>query len=193
MRHGRTAWNSSGRFQGQSDIPLSIEGRGQAAATAAALASDPLDAILSSDLWRALETAQAIAAPHRLEVVPDARLREFKFGEWEGLTWDEIIARYPVAAGMTLSSVRAYAPPGGERFEAVRARVAEVLDEIAGREGRIVLVTHAGALHAILDVLVADQVDLQSVRLTPASITRIAMDSGRPRLVDLDDVRHLQP
>ncbi len=191
MRHGRTEWNATRRFQGQSDIPLSIEGRAQAAATAAALASDPIDGIVSSDLSRALETARAIAARHGLEVVPDARLREFKFGEWEGLTWDEIVGRYPVAADIAFSSVRAYAPSGGERFEAVRARVGDVLDEIAGRQGRIVLVTHAGALHALLDILVADQIDPQTVRLTPASITRIAMDAGKPRLTSLDDVRHL--
>lgn len=191
MRHGRTEWNASRRFQGQSDIPLSIEGRAQAAATAAALASDPIDGIVSSDLSRAFETARAIAESHRLEVEPTPHLREFKFGEWEGLTWDEIVARYPLAADTAFSSVRAYAPPGGERFGDVRARVGDLLDEVAGREGRIVLVTHAGALHALLDILVADQIDPETVRLTPASITRIAMGSGKPRLVSLDDVRHL--
>ncbi|MDQ2992754.1 MAG: histidine phosphatase family protein [Candidatus Eremiobacteraeota bacterium] len=191
MRHGRTEWNALRRFQGQSDIPLSDEGRTQAAATAGALASEPLEAIVSSDLSRAFETARVIAAHHDLEVVPDPRLREFAFGEWEGLTWDEIVARYPVAADMAFSSVRAYAPTGGERFDSVRARVGRVLDEFAGREGRVVFVTHAGALHALLDILVADQLDLQTVRLTPASITRIAMDSGKARLMSLDDVRHL--
>lgn len=191
MRHGRTEWNALRRFQGQSDIPLSDEGRAHAAKTAAVLASEPIESIVSSDLSRAFETARAIAAYHDVEVVPDARLREFAFGEWEGLTWDEIVVRYPVAADMAFSSVRAYAPTGGERFESVRARVRMVLDEVAGREGRVVLVTHAGALHALLDILVADQIDLQSVRLTPASITRIAMDSGKPRLMSLDDVQHL--
>ena len=191
MRHGRTEWNAARRFQGQSDIPLSDEGRAQAAATAAALAEEPIETIVSSDLSRAFETANAIASHHGLEVRPDPRLREFRFGDWEGLTWDEIVVRFPVAEEMAFSSVREYAPTGGERFAHVRERVAGVLDEVRERDGTVVLVTHAGALHALLDILVADEVDLSQVRLTPASITRIAMDSGTPRLRCLDDVRHL--
>jgi len=191
VRHGRTEWNVARRFQGQSDIPLSGEGRAQAAATAAALASVPLEAIVSSDLSRAHETARAIAAHHGLEVESDPRLREFAFGEWEGLTWDQIVARFPVARDMAFSSVRAYRPTGGEAFGAVRARVAQALDAYRDREGTVAFVTHAGALHALLDILVSGDVDLSGVRLTPASITRIAMDSPRPRLMSLDDVRHL--
>lgn len=192
MRHGRTEWNAARRFQGQIDIPLSDEGREQALATAAALASEPLDAIVSSDLSRALDTAAAIAERHGLEVSADGRLREFAFGEWEGLTWDEIVARFPVAAGMAFSSVRAYAPTGGERFDHVRSRVGAVLDAHRHREGTVAFVTHAGALHALLDILVSGEIDLNAVRLTPASITRIAMDTPRPRLTSLDDVRHLE-
>lgn len=191
MRHGRTAWNAARRFQGQSDIPLSEEGRAQARATAAVLAAAPLDALVSSDLSRALDTARAIAEGRALEVAPDARLREFAFGEWEGLTWDEIVARFPVARDMAFSSVRAYRPTGGERFGEVRERVAAVLDAYRDRAGTVAFVTHAGALHALLDILVGHEVDLGAVRLTPASITRIAMDSPRPRLMSLDDVRHL--
>ena len=191
MRHGRTEWNAARRFQGQSDIPLSDEGRAQAHATAQALSAAPLEAIVSSDLSRAFETASAIAGRHALEVVPDARLREFAFGEWEGLTWDEIVARFPVARDMAFSSVREYRPTGGERFDAVRERVGAVLEAYRQRAGTVAFVTHAGALHALLDILVGHEDDLSAVRLTPASITRIAMDSRRPRLMGLDDVRHL--
>jgi broad specificity phosphatase PhoE len=191
VRHGRTEWNAARRFQGQSDIPLSEEGRAQAMAVAAALASEPISAIVSSDLSRALETARAIAGHHGLEVRADARLREFRFGAWEGLTWDEIVARYPVAEEMAFSSVRDYAPTGGERFEHVRARVAEALAEAGVCDGTVLFVTHAGALHALLDILVSGEVDLSQIRLTPASITRIAMDLPTPRLRSLDDVRHL--
>jgi broad specificity phosphatase PhoE len=191
VRHGRTEWNAARRFQGQSDIPLSEEGRAQARATAAALTGVPLDALVSSDLSRALDTARAIGADRALEVVPDPRLREFAFGEWEGLTWDQIVARFPVAHDMAFSSVRAYRPTGGERFDEVRERVGAVLDAYRDRAGTVAFVTHAGALHALLDILVGREVDLSAVRLTPASITRIAMDSPRPRLMSLDDVRHL--
>jgi len=191
VRHGRTAWNAAKRFQGQSDVALDDVGRVQAAATAKALATEPLDAIVSSDLSRALETARAIAAHHGLGAVPDARLREFAFGAWEGLTWDEIVARYPDDAGRSFSNVREYAPTGGERFAAVRERVGEVLDAHRDAGARVAFVTHAGALHALLDILVGDDEDVRRIRLTPASITRLAMDGPRPRLLSLDDVRHL--
>ncbi len=191
MRHGRTAWNATGRFQGQSDIPLSPEGELQAVAIAQALADESLDAIVSSDLVRAFATATAVASPHGMVVNRDPRLREFAFGAWEGQTWVEILATYPEMAGVALTSVRAYTPPGGERFADVVARTGAVLDDYRERGERIVFVTHAGALHALLDQLVGDSVDLSKVILTPASITRIAMDGKRPRLEALNETAHL--
>jgi broad specificity phosphatase PhoE len=69
------------------------------------LRDEPIETIYTSDLNRAAQTARHIAAPHNRVVVPDARLREFAFGQWEGLTWDEIVARFPGAAGTDLLSV----------------------------------------------------------------------------------------
>src|SRR6476469_1287721 len=182
VRHGRTAWNAARRFQGQSDIPLSDEGRAEAAATALALAGEPLDAVVSSDLSRALETARAVA---------ERRLREFAFGEWEGLTWEQIAARYPVPEEMAFWSVRDYAPPGGERFSGVRERAQAALRDHAGAGERVAFVTHAGLLHALRDILVGSETETRGIRLTPSSITRVKMDGRRPELISLDDVRHL--
>jgi probable phosphoglycerate mutase len=93
-RHGRTAWNLQRRFQGQSDPPLDEVGRAQAREAAAMLASVEPDAIYSSDLVRATETAAALTALTGLPVRLDRRLRERSLGRWEGLTRDEVAALY---------------------------------------------------------------------------------------------------
>jgi probable phosphoglycerate mutase len=138
-RHGETDWNRELRIQGSSDISLNELGREQARALAGELADVPLDAIYSSDLSRARETAEAVAATHGLDVRLDPRLRERAFGSWEGLTRDDI----------------ATLPDGsrhdGESDEEVRARVLEAVQAIAdAHPGRQVLVVaHGGALNTL--------------------------------------------
>ncbi|HTX60034.1 MAG TPA: histidine phosphatase family protein [Verrucomicrobiae bacterium] len=197
IRHGATQWNASRRFQGRSDVPLSDEGRAQARALAAALAGERFDAVYASDLVRAFETARIVAEPHRLAVVADERLREFDFGAWEGLTWDEIVASRPHLQDTGRTLARRYAPEGGETFEAVRARVGAFFDGLgkafAGRsQAHVAVVMHAGPLHAALEVLRLDPPrDGPPVSFAAASLTRVAMEAGRPRLISLGDVRHL--
>ena len=96
-RHGETDWNSGRRVQGHTDIPLNAAGVDQARALAEQLAGEPLTAVFSSDLSRALDTARAVADVHGLEVTVDPRLREKNFGTWEGLTDVEIAERFPEA------------------------------------------------------------------------------------------------
>src|SRR5204862_6778501 len=91
-RHGETDWNRDGRFQGHADPPLNDRGREQARALASELAGDVLDAVYTSDLLRAHETAQIVAATKGLSVVVDPDLRERDVGEWSGLTLPEIEA-----------------------------------------------------------------------------------------------------
>ncbi len=198
IRHGTTAWNASRRFQGRSDIPLSDEGRAQARLLAERLRGERFDAIYSSDLSRALETARIVAEPHGLAVRGDARLREFDFGAWEGLTWDEIVATRPHLRDAKHTAATRYAPEGGETFEAVRQRVASFLAEIAGEGSpgrRLAVVAHAGPLHAALAALGLPPTDEfgNAAMFSAASLTRIAMDGGRSRLITLSDVRHLHP
>src|SRR5712691_3796041 len=94
IRHGQSVWNAEGRFQGQADSVLSDLGRTQAARLSDALADVPLEAVYSSPLSRARLMAEAIAAPHRLSVVPVDDLREIGLGVWEGLTEAEIVGRF---------------------------------------------------------------------------------------------------
>lgn len=143
VRHGETDWNRDRRLQGQTDVPLNDAGRAQAAALARELAGTEVDAVYSSDLARSLETARAIAEPHGLEVVTRAALRERHFGSWEGLTDEEIRARFPEAA----------TGPWGdaETHEQLTERVLAALHEIAASHpgGVVVVVTHGGPMGRI--------------------------------------------
>ena len=111
----------------------------------------------------------AIAAGLPVEI--DPRWREFNFGEWEGLRVDE------VDAGV---NARAYAPPGGETFDEVCARVRDALDALR-TVPRSLVVTHAGPLHAMLAVLFGET----RVRFEPASITTVRLEAERAQLIDL--------
>ncbi len=118
----------------------------------------------------------------------DIRWREFHFGEWEGLTWEEIVARVPGALPADRTAAKRYAPPGGETFSGVRARVAAALDDIRrSRADPVLVVTHAGPLHAMLNVLFGEQWrserDAPDVVFVPAGISRVAFENGAPRLV----------
>ncbi len=160
VRHGRTDWNIAGRFQGQHDTPLNELGRRQAEAVAGRLAAERPAAIYTSNLSRAFETANAIAAaicasieaanaPALLKaepfappnpaapaasspppVVVDPRLREMNFGEWEGLTYAEIQQRYPVALKKWEMDIAQYTPPGGEALADVAQRVCAAYADI---------------------------------------------------------------
>ena len=174
VRHGATAWNAQGRFQGQNDVALSELGREQARALAQRFEGVAFDRIVSSDLARAAETARTIAGER--PVVCDERWREFAFGAWEGLTWREIGERYPECAALDVTAVRGYTPPGGETFVAVRARVAEALAELrrSGCDAPLV-VSHAGTIHAALDLLLAQP---PRVKLAPAAIVTVLFENG---------------
>jgi broad specificity phosphatase PhoE len=193
VRHGETAWNAQRRFQGQSDIPLSERGRLQAAAIASALGSIPFKHAFASDLQRASATAQAIVAKRGLDVALDARLREFNFGAWEGLTWAQIVERWPEFDQRLPLQARQYEPVEGENFEHVIARVRAFLDDLLAEvsTGYALIVTHAGALHAMMEVLAPKGFDPLGMVFSTAGITRLAMEDGKARIITLNDVSHL--
>jgi len=94
IRHGRTEWNVQGRVQGRTDIPLDVVGRTQAEAIAKRLSAEKLNAIYTSPLSRAYDTASAIAAHHTCGIRKTEELTEIRFGEWEGKTAKELEERY---------------------------------------------------------------------------------------------------
>ena len=152
IRHAESTWNAAGRWQGLGDPPLSARGLGQVDALAAALADERIDALVTSDLRRAAETAAALGRRLNLSPVADPRLRERDIGVWTGLTDAEIRARDPEA----LARFRAHDPevrPGGGEGDAdlaLRARAA-LASIAAAREGeRIAIVTHLGIVRSLL-------------------------------------------
>lgn len=198
IRHGTTSWNASRRFQGQTDVPLSDDGRRQASAIATALRSETFDRIYASDLSRAFETARILAESRNIEVIADPRLREFDFGRWEGLTWEQIVAIDPRLGGQPPTKPKLYDPDGGESFAQVCVRIRSFLDELAQQPyDSVAIVTHAGPLHATLNVLDITAHSTSGRRFSagfaPGGITRVTMDGDRTQVVELNDLRHLTP
>ncbi|HKZ54971.1 MAG TPA: histidine phosphatase family protein [Anaerolineales bacterium] len=152
LRHGVTQWNQEGRYQGQADPPLDEDGRREAGEVAARLQSMQIDAVHSSDLRRAVETARIIAERLRREVKIERRLREVHQGSWEGLLVEDIPARYPLEWAAILRDPLHARPPGGESLVEVAQRVGDALDEIAGAHpsGTVLIVSHGLALAAAL-------------------------------------------
>lgn len=151
-RHGQTDWNARRRFQGQSDVPLDEVGERQAELAAAVLAQLDPDAIVSSDLQRARQTADALAQEVSLPVALDSRLRETGAGNWEGLDREVLEQRY----GPELSAWAAgsdLAPGGGEPRSVVAARMLAAIEEHSASiaaGGTIVVVTHGGSARAAI-------------------------------------------
>jgi probable phosphoglycerate mutase len=145
-RHGRTTWNVERRFQGQADPPLDAVGEAQARRAAAMLAGLDLDAIVSSDLRRAMDTARALAERTGLPVSADPRLRERSLGHWEGLTRDEVGRLYPDELAHWLAG-REDCQPGSEPRPEVAARALAALFDAPGET--VVLVTHSATAIAL--------------------------------------------
>ncbi|MBE7186730.1 histidine phosphatase family protein [Jatrophihabitans endophyticus] len=151
LRHGRTAWNAQRRFQGQADPPLDEVGRSQAWEVGALMAAVRPDVIVSSDLARALQTAEIVGEVARLPVLADARLRERGLGHWEGLTRDEVREAHPDefadwAAGRDVSR------RGGETREQVATRALAAFADIPEAEV-LLLVTHSATAMALTNAL----------------------------------------
>lgn len=163
IRHGATEWNFDKRAQGQADIPLTDKGREQAKEVAASLSPFKLDAVYSSDLVRAVDTARPIAEEQGLEVITDPAFREIDQGEWTGLPVDEIRRRWPDRWG----DARHYsARPGGESPAQVRKRALEGLRRVIEEHpsGWVAIVSHGGTMRWIVAEAFGYD-DLRSARL----------------------------
>jgi alpha-ribazole phosphatase len=156
VRHGEPDESMHGRCYGRLDVPLSAAGLRRAAAVAEALRSHEIDAVYSSPLQRAFDTARAVASAHGLEPIPREDLRELDFGELEGLSHEEIASKHPDLYRFWMEDPSIVRFPGGEALSDLRARV---LPEVAGireqHEGRAVaVVAHGGVVRVMLsDVL----------------------------------------
>jgi broad specificity phosphatase PhoE len=186
VRHGMTQWNAQKRIMGQSDIPLSAKGRVQARWLARQLRAREIAAIYASDLARARETAQIIAA-HRTPPLPvhvSPAWRELNFGKWEGLTHAQIAEQYQNQLGF-FSDPEHNAPPGGEfptnllqRVRAELVTVAQGLNWTA--QGDVVIVSHSGALRILFCDLLGIPLDRQwQLRIDAGSLSALDVSLGQ--------------
>jgi len=180
-RHGQTDWNFEHRWQGHADPPLNSAGREQAASLAESLVGRGIEAVVSSDLRRAVETAEIAAVRLGLSVELDARLREVDVGEWSGLTSAEVQARYPDGYRRRLAGRTGW--EHGEEIGAMAERVVAALLDVAERHhGRgVLVVTHGGPIRAVLAACGAD------IRSRPGArngqLEEIAVRDGRMRWI----------
>lgn len=194
VRHGETDWNVARRLQGFTDIPLNAEGLRQAHAAATHLTQEGFDAIYSSDLQRALATAQIIGRQIDVPVELDEHLRERNFGQLQGLTPDEAAERFPDIQPRVRARELEATPPDGESLAAFAERVHKGLDGIARRHpGQTVLaVAHGG----VLDIAyrIATGMPLSAPRdfaLGNATLNWISWDGANWAMLAWDQRAHL--
>lgn len=195
VRHGETSWNSSSRIQGHLDSGLTRMGIAQGRAVARTLSTETFDAIYSSDLGRAMQTAELIGESLGLKVIPDRRLREKCYGVVQGLTREEFEARYPEGFAAYRGGDPDYAVPEGESQLQVHTRAVECANELAERHAgqRIILVTHGGILTCLFQHVIG--LDVSSRRhfsLLNASINRFTCTAGHWRMVSWGETSHLR-
>ena len=150
LRHGETQWNAESRYQGQLDSPLTETGHAQATALAERMAREIVTALYSSDLGRARQTAEAIAARTRHAIIAHAGLRERHLGLFQGHIIRQAKDRWPEEYRQLRSGVADYEPAGGESQRALSVRIVTAFTEIAARHPGETLgvVTHGGVLSA---------------------------------------------
>ena len=173
LRHGESTWNAERRMQGTADPPLSEAGRAQARALAPLIAPLHPDAVVTSDLRRARETAGELGLAG---ATLDARWREASLGRWSGRLVDEVVAAEAAAHAGWLEGSES--PPGGEAFPDTCARIAEAVRELAASGARRALVvTHGGPIRAAC-ATIASLPRVGLVAVPTASLTEIAVVDG---------------
>lgn len=183
VRHGETDWNTGSRVQGTSDIPLNATGLVQARLVAERLVTCSLDAIYSSPLSRALQTAAPLADQLQLSTQPVAGLAERHFGHFQGKTLDQVAQDDPEGYARWQARDPDFVPTGGESLVQLRGRVARAIDEVVQvRLGQTIAVfTHGGVLDMIYRI--ANDLDLHAPRAWPIANAAIHHLTGTPGLV----------
>ncbi|MCC6801657.1 MAG: histidine phosphatase family protein [Anaerolineae bacterium] len=193
IRHGQTDWNLEQRWQGHLDVPLNTAGRDQARRLADYLRERSITAVYSSDLTRAVMTAEPIARSHGLDIKPDPRLRELNLGVFQGLTTSEINSKYPEESRQMSLDYLGYVIPTGEARRAMQDRAyAAYRDIVAAETGpEIAVVTHGGTIRVLLLKLFDVDDMMKRISVKNTSVTTIDADGKGARLVEAAATPHL--
>jgi probable phosphoglycerate mutase len=197
LRHGETAHTAEKRFSGSGghDPELSAEGERQATAAAERLAKvGGVEAVVASPMRRTLQSAYVVPSALGAEVRELDGFRECAFGEWEGLTLDEVRSGWPVELASWLGDPKAE-PPGGESFADVRRRVTRARDQLLARHPRqtVLVVTHVTPIKVLVaDALTAKLDALYRMELSPATLSEVQwFEGGQASLRRFNDAAHL--
>ncbi len=194
-RHGETEWNRALKHQGHLDSPLTPDGIRQAHALAESLRNQPIAALYSSDLGRAMATAAILGAALGLTVQADVRLRETCLGVLQGLSINEFKERFPQLYRAYRRGDPDYVLPGGESLRQFHARTMAVLNEIVGRHaGQTVLVVgHGGTLSSIFrEVFRIPLTEPRNFSLKNVSFNLFTVSDGQWRLETWGQISHLK-
>ncbi len=193
VRHGQTDWNLQKRAQGHTDIPLDETGLAQAQRVGQAFLDLPVQRILTSDLKRAYQTADAIARATKIQPLIDPKLRERGFGEWEGMSFAEIGIHFGFQADFKNVGRHEITPPGGESYVEVWQRVQSVVDEVMQSKIDTAIVAHGGTCALLLAMFLGGDVSLASAfRFSNACINELEpRPDGGLRLIRYNDINHL--
>lgn len=202
VRHGQTDWNRAGKIQGTTDIPLNETGRQQAERLAGVLkekrgypAETRIDAIYTSPLARAFQTAEILAKSETLPLRRLTELRERDFGCWEGKNWQQVEKEYPDEFHLWREQPMVGVPSGGESRKSCEARseraIRRILEETAGDA---VIVAHGGILVFLMNYLLRFQRDPQEIIVANASLSVISYDrsTGMGKLLALNETGTLE-
>ncbi len=194
IRHGQTDWNKEYRVQGQADLSLNESGRAQAEAIASFLKDEPVEAIYSSPLARALETARVIERSHQIDTIADDKLRELDVGEVDGLYYPSLKTEYPdffKAWTIDPASIRW---PGGESLPELQERVWDAVQGIISRNHTrsVVITSHFFVLLTLLcKILDLSLSDFRKLNISVASISVVEFVGDKARLVSFNETCHL--
>ncbi len=195
VRHGETIWNTERRAQGHLDSPLTEKGLAQAEAIARRLRDRRLDALYSSDLGRAMQTAKAIANQNAIrEVWPEAGLRERKLGVYQGLTTREFMEQHPEIAQRYYAADNDYCLPEGESRREFHQRCVNCFENLAKRHPgqTLLVVSHGGVLAGLFREVIGLPLEVpRQFEVFNASLGEVHYREGNWRLATWGDISHL--
>lgn len=196
VRHGETEWNIAGRFQGCKDIPLTEVGLSQAKALKYRF-NNNFDAIYTSPLTRAIQTAKIISENSTIKPIIENEIREIDFGEWEGLTINEIAKNYPEQFTAWKTDQKEGSLIGGDlsiKCASIRAKNAIIKIANNNPNKNIIIVAHGGIIKAsLIGLFDWDMTMYHKILLGNTSISKIILDNAlNARLVTLNDTNHLK-
>jgi len=197
VRHGETEGESSIRYHGRNDVPLSALGRTQMERARAALRTHRFDAVYASRLSRSVEAAAIVGGIRPEDMAGITRIAgfdEIDFGDWEGLTAAEIQARDPERYACWLSNRGDFQYPGGESVAAFRQRVVQALHKVLAQAppGHLLFAVHKGIIRSVLsELLQLDEAQRRTLTVSLASIHMIGRTNGRWHAEVLDRTDHL--